>query len=256
MDLVDNAPLRTAVAAFAAKPDQATYLEVVRNCLQGNLLFDSTGSSITMTEDGSSIAAGSTFHFREGKGPNGERAIFAFTRQEEAQRMHPDEPATTMGQPAGGVFEFAKSQGYGWVYIDPAGPTCGVGIPDVDFVLRNARNDAVKNAIGAGKPSDVLDALALGAPLMYAVIEHPDKSVEVRTSVSPDGKPVRLAFTSAAEVAARSTTDAFATIDLARIVSDALEAPFEGLVINPAGPWTVLGPEQLRILQGRLPAPG
>ena len=256
MGLVDNIPLRAAVAAFAAKAEQSSYLEVVRNCFQGDLLLDSTGSEITMTEDGTSIAAGSRFHFHEGKGPNGERALFAFTRQEEAQRMHPGEPATTMGQPAGGLMEFAQAQGYGWVYIDPAGPTCGVGVPDVDFVLRNARNDAVKNAIGTGKPSDALDALALGAPLMYAVIEHPDKSVEVRTSVSPDGKPVRLAFTSAAEVAARSTTDAFATIDLARVVSDALEEPFEGLVINPAGPWTALNREQLLILQGRLPAAG
>lgn len=251
MELVDNIPLRAAVAAFAAKAEQSSYLEVVRNCFQGDLLLDSTGSEITMTEDGTSIAAGSRFHFHEGEGPNGERALFAFTRQEEAQRMHPGEPATTMGQPAGGLMEFAQAQGYGWVYIDPAGPTCGVSLHDIDFVLRNARNDAVKNAT-AGRPSDVLDALAAGGTLMYAVIEHPDKSVEVRTSTSPEGKPVRLAFTSAAEVAARSTGDAFATIDIARIVDDALEPPFEGLVINPAGPWALLGREQLGILRSRL----
>jgi len=44
MHLVDNLTLRTAVEAFAATPNQGTYLEVVRNCFQGDLLLDATGS--------------------------------------------------------------------------------------------------------------------------------------------------------------------------------------------------------------------
>ena len=37
---VDNASLRAAVEAFATKPEQSTYLDVVRGCLQGRLLID------------------------------------------------------------------------------------------------------------------------------------------------------------------------------------------------------------------------
>ena len=101
MALVDNIPLRYSVTAFAAESNQATYLDVVRNTLQGDLLLDSTGSTITMADE-SHIAAGSTFAFHEGTGPDGERALFAFTRQEEVIRMHADTPdaVQTLAQPA------------------------------------------------------------------------------------------------------------------------------------------------------------
>ena len=256
MQLVDNVTLRTAVAAFAAAPDQATYLEVVRNCFQGDLLLDATGSTITMTDDGSAMAKGSILHFREGAGPDGGKALLAFTRQEEAAKVHAGEEVEvqTLGQPAAGLIEFAKSQGYEWVYIDPSGPTCAIGLKDIDFVLRNKRNDAVKTAIATGDPNAVVDALALGGVLLYAVAESPDSSVQVRTSVSPSGEPVRLAFTSAAEVTARDSTDAFGTIDMHRLIDDALEEPFTALVINPAGPWMALNREQLLDIQSRLPA--
>ena len=226
----------------------------MRCLLQGDLLFDSTGSAITMTADGGSIAAGSTFAFHEGIGPDGGRALFAFTRQEEVQRMHADAPDSvqTIGQPATGVLEFAAGQGYQWLYIDPAGPTCALKIPDLDFVLRNPRNDAVKAALAVGREA-VVDAMGSGGILFYAVNETPD-GVQVRTSTGPDNKPVRLAFTSPAEVAARSVGDPFSAIDIARIVNDALAEPFTGLVINPAGPWIGLYPEDLTEVRRRLDA--
>lgn len=254
-DLVDNVTLRAAVAAFAESPNQASYFEVLRAATQGSLLLDATGSTIQLTEDGSSIAAGSTIGFHEGKGPDGELALFAFTNQEQAIKLHLNDPDSvqTIGQSAIGTLEFAASQ-YGWLYIDPAGPTCALKVADVKFVLRNAHNDAVKEAL-AGDRAAVIEALAAGGQLLYAVAENEDGSVQVRTSVSPTGKPVYLAFTSAAEVIAREPTAAVASIDLARIVADALTEPFEGLVINPSGPWIGLDRAELLELQSRLPAP-
>lgn len=253
MALVDNAPLRAAVAAFAAKSEQETYLEVVRSVFQGDLLLDSTGSTITTTEDGTSIAAGSTLAFHEGTGPDGGRALFAFTRQEEVGRMHASEPAAvqTIGQPASGAVEFAVAQGYDWLYLDPAGPTCALKLADLTFVLRNPRNDAVKAALAVGRAA-VVDAMAAGGILFYAVKENPDGSVQVRTSTGPGGVPARLAFTSAAEIAVRGPGDAFAPIDIARVVADALAEPFVGLVINPAGPWVGLFPDELAEIARRL----
>jgi len=257
-DLVDNVSLRAAIAAFAEAPDQARYFEVLRAAAQGSLLLDATGSKIQFTEDGSSIAQGSTIGFHEGKGPDGELALFAFTNQQQAIKMHASDPESvqTIGQSAIGTLEFAASQ-YTWLYIDPAGPTCAVKVADINFVLRNAHNDAVKEALaGSGdNRAAVIDALAAGGQLLYAVAENEDGSVQVRTSVSPTGAPVYLAFTSAAEVIAREPTAAVASIDLSRIVSDALTEPFEGLVINPAGPWIALDRNDLLALQSRLPAP-
>lgn len=256
-DLVDNVPLRRAIADFAEKSEQAHYLEVVRNLLHGELLFDTTGSAVSMTEDGASIAAGSTFAFHEGIGTDGARALFAFTRQEEVLRMHEDAPATlqTLAQPAASSLEFAKEHGYGWLYLDPAGPTCGVRLADVEFLLKSARNDAVKTALDTAGPTwtknAVIDALSLGGQLLYAVNETPD-GVQVRTSTNPAGQGVALAFTSAAEVVVRSAKDSWAAIDVKRVVSDALGENFSGLVINPSGPWIELGRDDLLQVQSRL----
>lgn len=257
MALVDNIPLRHSLTAFAAESNQATYLDVIRNTLQGDLLLDSTGSTITMADD-SHIAAGSTFAFHEGIGPDGERALFAFTRQDEVIRMHADTPdaVQTLGQPAAATLEFAAEHGYHWLYIDPAGPTCAIKISDVDFALRTHRNEAVKAAIFAPKPhrtGAVVDALSRGGQLLYAVQELPDEQVQVRTSTSPSGEPVALAFTSAAEVLVRNATDAWAAIDIERIVADALAPPFTGLIINPGGPWGELTRDDLLEVQRRLP---
>ena len=259
-DLVDNVPLRRAIADFAEKSEQSNFLEVVRNLMHGSLLFDTTGSEISMTEDGSSVAKGSTFAFREGTGPDGERALFAFTRQEEVLRMHEDAPATvqTLAQPAASSLEFAKEHGYGWLYLDPAGPTCGVRLADVEFLLTSVRNDTVKAAIDTAGPTwmknAVIDALSLGGQLLYAVNESPE-GVQVRTSTNPDGQGVALAFTSAAEVVVRSTTDSWTAIEVSRIIKDALGENFSGLVINPSGPWVELGRDDLLQVQSRLESP-
>ena len=255
-DLVDNLPLRTAVEAFAAESNQQTYWEVLRNTLQGDLLYDITGS--TPPVDGV-LQKGAVLRFHEGTGPDGGRALFAFTRQEEAQKMHPDEPASTLGQSAPSALDFAKSQGYAWLYIDPAGPTCGLEMKDVDFTLRGERNDAVKAALATvGSPDEVrravIDAMSLGGSLLLGVNERPDGTVQVRTSTGPNDVPVSLAFTSAVEVVVRNPGDAWSAVPIARIVADAITEPFQGLVLNPAGPWLGLYPDELREIQSRLPA--
>ena len=253
--LVDNVALRSVVTAFAEAPGQETYFDVLRAALHGDLLLDATGSTIAFTDDGSAIAAGSTIKFHEGLDPNGDRALFAFTNQERAGDMHPDDRdgVQTIGQSALGVLEFAVAQGFRSLYIDPAGPTCSLDVSHVQFVLRNDHNDAVKDALAVDDRPAVLDALAAGGTLLYAVSEHADGRVEVATSMGPDGVPVYLAFTSAAEVLARDTDAAVAAVDLRRIASDAITEPFGGLVINPSGPWIVLTTDELRALLERLP---
>ncbi|WP_193611697.1 SseB family protein [Nocardioides lijunqiniae] len=249
MELVDNVPLRTALAAFAADSNQATYLEVLRHLFQGELLLDATASDLQV--DGGTIAAGSTLRFAGGTGPDGATALFAFTRQEEVARMHPaGTHVQTVGQPAASVLELTASQGHGWLYLDPAGPTCAINLAEASFVLRNPRNDAVKDAIPHGS-SAVVDALAGGGVLFYAVDEQPD-GARARTTAMPDGSPARLAFTSPAEVVVRAPDDAFVAVDVARVVEEALAEPFVALVLNPAGPWVALRPDELTAVRAGL----
>lgn len=254
-DLVDNVPLRSAIVAFAAEPTQQTYWEVLRNTMQGDLLFDITGS--TPPVDGV-LQKGALLHIHEGTGPDGGRALFAYTRQEEAQRMRSDEPAATLGQPAISALEFARSNGHAWLYLDPAGPACGLQLSDVEFVFRGERNDAVKQALTTEDPQAmrraVIDALSEGGSLLLGVDEADDGSTRVRTSVDPNGEPVVLAFTSAVEVLVRSAEDAWSAVPVARLIDDALAPPFGGMVINPGGPWIALRPDDLREIQSRLAA--
>jgi hypothetical protein len=265
---VDNASLRAAVEAFATNPEQSTYLDVVRACLQGRVLLDSTGSDRPTVEvDGSySFPAGATLQFAGGTGPDGTPALFAFTSQEQINRMHPDDLAEVQAlvQPSAGVLQLASTERYGWLYIDPAGPTCAISNRDAAFALRGERNDAVKQALEIADPgaskSAVLDALAENGPLLLAVDTDSvpesgvssDTPVRIRDSVDPDGHPVLLAFTSGPEVSAQNVADSFATRPAAAVIHDALQPPYGGLVLNPGGPWMALAPDELRSVLHRI----
>lgn len=114
--LVDNALLRAALERGAPAEELVALLE------QGDLLFDITGSTITL--DGDTMLAGSRISIHEGEADDGSRILLAFTRQEEVLRLHPDAPDSvqTLGQPAAGALEFARTQGYAWLHLDPASP--------------------------------------------------------------------------------------------------------------------------------------
>ena len=255
-DLVDNIPLREAVVAFEAAPSPLLYWEVIRLTLQNNLLFDITGTPDFEVVDGV-LPKGTTFKITSGTAPDGRPALFAYTNQEQAQRMHADEPARTLGQPAPGALDFARSQGYAWLYIDPAGPTCGINLEDAMGLAPEHRNDAVRQALTIDDPDQlraaVIDALALGGTLVVGVRTEGEDHF-LRTSVDPDRGAVLLAFTSGAEIAVRNPEDGWSVRDVAGVIADALEEPFGGLVINPAGPWIGLSPDELRGIQSRLPA--
>lgn len=121
--LVDNLPLREAIAREASSDELLALLS------QGDLLLDITGSSITHTtiDDQPAFAKGTTLAVAEGEAPDGSRILLAFTRQEEVTRMHADAPESvqTLGQPAASLLEFARSQGYRWLYLDPGSPATG-----------------------------------------------------------------------------------------------------------------------------------
>ena len=265
---VDNVSLRAAVEAFATTPEKSTYLDVVRGCLQGRLLLDSTGSDRpTVEADGSySFPAGATLQFAAGTGPDGRPALFAFTSQQQINRMHPDDQSVVQAlvQSAAGLLQFASTERYGWLYIDPAGPTCAISHRDAAFALRGGRNDAVKAALAIAdaqaSKAAVLDALAENGPLLLAVDtasvstsgESDGSPLRIRDSVDPDGHPVLLAFTSGPEVSARNIEDSFATRPAAEIMRDAIQAPYGGLVINPGGPSMALSADELRAVLQRI----
>jgi len=241
MEPLDNTVVRKAVGAFAAQPNQATALEVLRSCMFGSLLLDTTGSDVPTAQG---FPEGSKVQIHRGTGPDGKSALFAFTRNEEIARRHPPGTRTmSMVNPATGVLEFAKSQQSAWLYIDPAGPTCAVSAAEIDFALRNPNNEPLKNAtvdLNAGRidRQKVIDLLKQDGPLLLGVDEtsEPGK-MRFRVTAMPDGSPGLFAFTSAPEVVTFNPVDAVMASTTANVIEIVRTDGYGGLVVNPSGPY-------------------
>jgi len=257
-DLVDNIGVRRAVHAFAANPGQPTMIEVLRTALSGELLLDVTGSDLLVGDD--RIGAGSTLRIRTGTGPDGGRALLAFTRNEEIAKTYPDGTRfESLGTPATGVLQLAKDNRDAWLYIDPAGPTCALSASDIDFALRIPRNDPLKKALAdleAGRigRAAVLEILHADGPLLIAADGSSaptgtlgrSAAVSVRASTLPDGSTGLLAFTSGPEVAARDTSDAIVVRTTREVLELVRDNGYGGLLIDPAGPWIAFSAAELR----------
>lgn len=196
VSLVDHSVLRRAVAEFAAQPGQQRCYDVLRSCMYGELLLDTTGSSALT---GTPFAHGSELRIHGGSGPNGGKALFAFTRNEEIARRHPPGTATqSLVQSAVATLEFARSQGYAWLYIDPAGPTCALSATEIDFALRNPNNETLKKALadfsdGLIDRQAVLQVLRQDGPLLLGADDSVAGKVGIRVLEHDEGfEPARF----------------------------------------------------------------
>jgi hypothetical protein len=246
-ELVDNARVRRAVAAFAADPKQATMIDVLRACLSGDLLLDATGSEVDL-KDGK-MQTGAMIRISHHVGPDGKRALLAFTSNAEVARMHPDGARyQSIAQPAVAVMEMAKRQGAGWLYIDPAEKAAALSSADIDYALRHPRNDRLSRAIAAGETGGSRAAIIAamrepGSLLLAGKLEEgqsPTASPRLKVAKRPDGSTALLAFTSAPEVAARNPADGIINTTTTKVIEQLQSGKFASIVVNPGGPWVEL----------------
>jgi hypothetical protein len=240
MERVDNTVVRKADASFAAQPNQATAVEVLRTCMLGDLLLDTTGSDVPTA---AGFSAGSRLQIRGGTGPDGKSALLAFTRNEEIARLYPPGTRTmSMVNPATGVLELVKSQHDAWLYIDPAGPTCAVSAAEIDFALRNPNNVALKTAtvdLAAGRieRQQVIALLKQEGPLLFGGDETSEPgTMRYRMTAMPGGSPGPFAFP-VPQRSSRTTRRMPSWLARpARLSSDG----YGGLIINPSGPYVAV----------------
>jgi len=247
--IVDNRRVRAAVEAFAAQPDQRTSLDVLRSCLFDDLLMDITGSQLTMTEDGQ-VAPGSTIAFSGGRGPDERGALFAFTSQREIERMHPPGTQTrSLAQPAAAVLAQALgNENTGWLYIDPAGPTCAIARSEIEFALGFPCNDAVRRALEPGVARDALiAALRSEAKLVMGLDAeaNPERPMP-RLTRAPDGGTALIVGTSSIEIIAAHPHDGVVITSTSELPEQLDKRGWSGLLINPAGPWAYVPLTELR----------
>ncbi|MCV7231603.1 SseB family protein [Mycobacterium branderi] len=239
MKLVDNSTVRRAVAQFAGAPCQKFALDVLRSCMYGELLFDITGSDAF--GDGS-FRKGGQLQICGGTGPDGGRALFAFTRHEEIARRYPaGTNIQSLVTPATGALDLVRKRGDAWLYIDPAGPTCALSAAEIDFALRNPHNEPLKEALAALASGQtdrqaVLQLLRTDGPMMLGADDTDPANVLMRTTTHSDGSSSLFGFTSGPEVLAFNPTDAAAPLSTAKVLDIMRERRYGALVINPAGP--------------------
>lgn len=173
--------------------------------------------------------------------------MFAFSRNEEIARLHPRGTHTrSMVTPASGALEFARRQGDAWLYIDPAGPTCAVSAAEIDFALRNPRNEALKHALvalSAGRIDRraVLEVLRQNGPLLLSADDRTQPGqIALRSTTLPDGSPALLAFTSAPEAVSHRPEDAVVALTVSAVLDKVRTGNYGGLVIDPSGPYLAL----------------
>lgn len=236
---VENAAVRAAIEAFAATPGKAAdggSLDVLRHCLHGNLLLDITGSDLRISEDGTSLSAGSTIRIATTSDPDGGTALVAFTGQAEIARTR-SAAAQTQSMVRSGieVLELVRSQDHQWLYLDPAGPTCAISRAEVEFALQLARNDPLRDALDvvAENPERreaLLDALRADGTLLVAA------DAEGALLVAAEAGGGLQVFTSGPEAAVHAPGASILPLSSAQVRELLRSATYSGLVINPAGP--------------------
>lgn len=251
---VQNDRVADAVVLFAQSPDQRTMIEVLRACLAGELLLDVSGS-----DAGSPVLRGFV-------GANDVPALGVFTSQAELARFVEVQPGAvgapqSLALPGATALQAAlKDTAAGWVYVNPAGPTCALARPDIEFALQGPPNHALREAvIRQGSQQELFTAMLGQSAVFLGEIERDGRKQPITVPGAGDGAGsgsagMHLAvFTSAAEVAAfdpAASVRAFTPGWVAQLVFD---QRLGGMLIDPAGPSASIGSFQIWHLLGNPP---
>ncbi|AUZ86845.1 hypothetical protein CVO76_03705 [Arthrobacter agilis] len=238
---VDNTPVADAVARFSERPGQRTMIEVLRTCLSGELLMDVTGS------DPSAPAV------RSFAGSDGARALGVFTSQAELSRFLEGGPTAgppqSLALPGVVALETAlMDPAVERVYVDPAGPTCGLVRDDLAFALQGPPNALLRDVVVRQGSQQELFTAMLGESVLFLAESERDGRRELVT-VPGEGTGstgVHLAvFTSAAEVAAFDPEVSARASSTGWVAELVFGRRLGGMVIDPAGPSASIGAFQL-----------
>ncbi|RWZ52730.1 SseB family protein [Labedella phragmitis] len=270
MVFTGNTDVAAALARWAAEKDARTFYDVLRRCSRGELLYDVTGSHLTV-EDGA-IAAGSTLGLRTHAMDDGSQYLLVFTSDAEIARTHPEATrASSLVQPALEAVRFGASESFAGVILD-AGAGAASCIVTADEIRRGLPTEPgvaveLKDALAGpslpGRRSQTLDVLARTA-VVYIPVQHlapggsparpgEPSSPSVPTASGPGGRTLSAAFTSPAEVWAwLPGAEAYPT-SVRQVVRSTLDQDgHAGLIVNPGGPPLIVTRPELEMLAGSL----
>ncbi|WP_223691095.1 SseB family protein [Leifsonia poae] len=250
---VSNQLVLAALRTWGAERNAQTFANVLRQCATGELLLDTTGSTVADQQNG--FQTGDTLGVGYRTDEQGRTLLLAFTNNERLAEYHRGEPVLSLAQPAAAVMTQAATSPYDGIAIDAG--SSDLCIAYGDEIRRHLTDDASLNSalksalVSRSLPwTEFLDLVG-GAPAVFiATQEATDASgavtgITVPTVSGKNGETYAAVFTSPAEVWAWAPPfDAHAT-GMANVARAALEDGHDGLVLNPAGQSVVIAPDEL-----------
>ncbi|MEO8435565.1 MAG: SseB family protein [Pyrinomonadaceae bacterium] len=126
--------------------------------------------------------------------------------------------------------------------------------PDLVEAIRRVLNDPAQSNRQTLHQAFLNSKLLLGVQSLptgissFPTVLEDDTPVSVLTSVNPEGKEVLLVFSDVKSLRARNPSVGWIAMSGRDILEQALENHFAGIIINPAGSWIELSPEEMKSL--------
>lgn len=206
-----NPLLREAVLGFAAAPSDESMIEVLRQCLQGSVLLDVSGSDFVPGPDGQRMGPASTVRLQSFRESDGSVALAAYTSARDARSSYAraggeGEPELLEQSATALLGLLAQDPQYDLLVLDPGTSSCRIPRRQVEWLMASAHNDVVKAGLVTGSVPQVLGGMV-----------GRESQLLVATPAVAEGQPIRpvhaqpagdgpadtlYVFTSAVEVAA------------------------------------------------------
>jgi hypothetical protein len=256
---VTNDLVVAALTRWATEKTASTFYDVLRQCSQGELLFDITQSHFELADgrigQGGTIALGTHEY-------NGKNYLLIYSSNEEISRRYANQPYRSLVQNAIDALSLASRPPYDGAILNAAAGdgSCIIEATEIGRGLpENGVNTDLKEAVSRQDTGAALVACESN-PLVYIPsITHVDEAgtvteISVPTALAPDGTHYAMLFTSPAEAWAKDSRYEARPTGISNVLRVLRDSPEQaGIVINPSGPALAFSRDELAQQIGALP---
>jgi hypothetical protein len=253
--------IQEALLAWATEKNAQTLAGVLRNCVTGELLLDISDSTVADPAQGFRPGDSLTIGFRTDKDER--KLLTAFTTNERLATHRNGAFARSLVQPANAVMSQAAKEPYDGIVIDPGSETACIAYSnEIPRYLTEdpSLNTPLKAALEAPSlPREaLLERIGATSTLFVAGTDVPADGTtaggfRVLHAANAAGEPLAVAFTSPAEVWAWAPDYDARPTGVTNVAFAAEEDNCVGLLLNPAGPSSVVSLSELKQLTGVAP---
>ncbi|WP_156761049.1 SseB family protein [Microbacterium karelineae] len=241
-NIVQNARVQEALAAWAEKKDPQTHSDVLRRAASGQLLLDISHSEFADPEK--PMQEGDKLVVTSVRDDEGKDLLLAFTDNPRLEAFAPGDEGRSLAQPAAATLAQAMEHHDG-IAIDAGSD--GAFITYADEMTR-AFGDSLADAsrlasaiVDGGVELDEFVRMLHDAVVYVGGIPVTDDDGDtigynIASATRPDGQVLHALFTSPAELWAWESAAIAQPTTLEKVVASAKDDGMAGIVVNPVGP--------------------